>query len=400
MLAFGFISVFFGNFGQSFFISWYGAAIQADLSLSASAYGAIYSLATLVSGSVLMVLGGYIDKWSLRTFACFVGIGLFAGCMVLFFSHNLIMLLLGFFLVRLFGQGLFPHTGMTVMARSFDQDRGKALSIATAGVPVGEVVLPLLAVFLIAALGWQQSWMIFALLIPGVFIPCMLWVVYRAKKIGMQVDPIRDRVEPVESDVEVKVAAGRRQVLSDYRFWLALPVLLTGPFVVTGVFIHQGYILQQKNWSAEWFAACFVFYGVVHGLGSMGVGFLIDRFSARRLLPFKAVPIAIGLLLLAFVPGDWVAWAMLGMLGIAIGCGGPVGAALWAEVYGTEKLGAIRSMVTSFAVWSTALSPVLFGVFIDRGVTVDALMGGVWVYVVLAILLSFIAYNEKPLQQS
>lgn len=123
MLVFGFLAVFFGNFGQSFFISWYGAAIQADLNLSASTYGAAYSFATLVSGSALMFVGGWIDKWSLRRFASTVALGLFVGCLTLAFTHNIVLLVIGFFLVRLFGQGLFPHTGITTMARSFDKDR-------------------------------------------------------------------------------------------------------------------------------------------------------------------------------------------------------------------------------------------------------------------------------------
>src|SRR5690554_1032581 len=33
LLAFGFLSIFWGNFGQSFFISWYGTPIQESLGL-------------------------------------------------------------------------------------------------------------------------------------------------------------------------------------------------------------------------------------------------------------------------------------------------------------------------------------------------------------------------------
>jgi len=37
MLAFGFLTVFWGNFGQSFFVSWFGASIQQGLGLSSAA---------------------------------------------------------------------------------------------------------------------------------------------------------------------------------------------------------------------------------------------------------------------------------------------------------------------------------------------------------------------------
>ena len=68
LLAFGFVSIFWGNLGQSFFISWYGASIQDSLSLSAGAYGTVYSSATLLSSLVIMAFGGMIDRWPLRRF--------------------------------------------------------------------------------------------------------------------------------------------------------------------------------------------------------------------------------------------------------------------------------------------------------------------------------------------
>lgn len=388
LLAFGFVSIFWGNFGQSFFVSWYGAPIQASLNLSAGAYGSLYSGATLASSLMIMLFGGMIDRIPLRRFAMIVATGLLLACITLSVSYNLWLLFVGFFLLRLFGQGLLPHTAQTTMARCFDNHRGKALSISASGVPVGEVILPILAVALIAALGWRNSWLVLALTVPLIYIPLVHWLLRRSP---IAYDP------PLlhQPHANNKNSGGRRQMLKDYRFWLALPAVLAPPFLVTGVFIHQGFILQQKAWSPEWMASCFIAFGVAHWVSSMTAGLLVDRFSARRLLPLLMLPLAIAMFSLVWFEGHWLALLFMTLLGITIGTSSPVTGSLWAEVYGTQKLGSIRSLMTSLVMISTAISPILFGVLIDQGISIGTLYGGAGVGVILAGSLVLFSYGRE-----
>lgn len=385
LLAFGFVSIFWGNLGQSFFISWYGASIQDSLSLSAGAYGTVYSSATLLSSLVIMAFGGMIDRWPLRRFATLAAIGLTAACVALGAANTLPMLFLGFFLVRLCGQGLFPHTAQTTMARYFDNHRGKALSISASGVPVGEIVLPLLAVALISAVGWRESWWVLALTIPLIYLPTMYWLLHRA--------PINEHEAPLSPDsTQHHTSRGRREMLRDYRFWLALPTVVSGPFILTGVFIHQGFIIAQKQWDPLWLASCFVVYGIVHWVSSMAAGVLVDRFTARRLLPMIVLPLAGAMFSLAWLDGSWVALLFMTLLGINIGISSPITGALWAEVYGTGKLGSIRSLMTSLGMIATSASPILFGLLIDNGIHAQALFGTAGLGIVLAGLLVWFSY--------
>ncbi|MGM8228810.1 MFS transporter [Cellvibrio sp. ARAG 10.3] len=395
LLAFGFVSIFWGNLGQSFFISWYGASIQDSLSLSAGAYGTVYSSATLLSSLVIMAFGGMIDHWPLRRFATLAAIGLTAACVALGAANTLPMLFLGFFLVRLCGQGLFPHTAQTTMARYFDNHRGKALSISASGVPVGEIVLPLLAVALISAVGWRESWWVLALTIPLIYLPTMYWLLRRA--------PINEHEAPLSSaSPHHHTSRGRREMLRDYRFWLALPTVVSGPFILTGVFIHQGFIITQKQWDPLWLASCFVVYGVVHWVSSMAAGVLVDRFTARRLLPMIVLPLAGAMFSLAWLDGSWVALLFMTLLGINIGISSPITGALWAEVYGTGKLGSIRSLMTSLGMIATSASPILFGLLIDNGIHAQALFGTAGLGIVLAGLVVWFSYprlNDETLHE-
>ncbi|PKH03717.1 MFS transporter [Psychromonas sp. MB-3u-54] len=396
ILIFGMMTVFMGNFGQSFFISWFGSSFQESLGLSATSYGTAYSTATLASGLLLMWIGGSIDKVSLEKFVIFCTIGLSLAALTLWQANNLTMLVIGIFLLRFFGQGLFPHTAITTMMKTFSLNRGKGLSVATTGIPLGEILLPSLAVFLIAQFGWQQSWMVIALSVPLLYLPLALFLIKRGKnKKYAEHDPTADN----ETSKPLVEHGSRRTLLSDVRFWLALPIVLATPFIVTGIFIHQGFFLPQMGWTPMLFANCFVFYGVTHWLSSMYAGVLVDRFSGRQLLKYHLIPMLMALLLASQLTGNWVAYALLISLGTAIGSGSPIINALWAEVYGTKHLGRIRALMASLAVISTSISPILFGYLIDNGTTGSQLFFWLSMYVLLAMFLAFFSYaNEKPLE--
>ena len=389
LLLFGFISVFFGNFGQSFFIGVYGESIKDSLNLSASAYGSIYSIATFFAGFIFLFAGGWIDKLPLRRFSLFAALGMFAACIFLGVANSVYLLFIGFFLVRLFGQGLLPHTGLITMARMFNKNRGKALSIATSAVPIGEILLPFVAVVFILNLGWQSSWFVFAIFIPLVYIPFAWFLLNDKNSRPPEIQEHDETKKHVLKDIN-----GRYSLLATKQFWLVLPALLYGPFVVTGVFIHQDYVIFQKDWGHAWWASCFVFYGIVHWLSSLAVGVLIDRFSAKKLIAWYNVPIVLSMLCLVLASGDLVTLAFLGFLGITIGFGGPIGSAMWAELYGTSHLGGIRSMVAAFSVVATAISPVLLGAAIDSNLSFSTIVYVTMAVGIVAALMSTFAYRK------
>ena len=362
MVSFGLLTVFVGNFGQSFFVSWFGEGIQESLGLSAAAYGSSYSGATLVSGLTIMALGGAIDRMALKHFITLSGLGLMVAALLLWQANSLPVLVLGLFMLRFCGQGLMPHTAMTAMSKYFSINRGKAISIASNGIPLGEVLLPVVAVTLIAALGWQRSWLVIALLIPLIFLPVILWLLQQAGP-----SEAETQGAPAAEQARTAPDGSRSTVLRDPRFWLALPLILAPPFILTGLFIHQGFVLAEKDWSSALFASAFVLYGSAHWATSIATGTLVDRFSATALLRYTGLPFVVGLSIGALLDGGWLAYIMMGMLGIGIGMTGTIVAALWAEVYGTRYLGSIRSLITSLMILSTSASPVLFGFFIDAG---------------------------------
>jgi len=234
--------------------------------------------------------------------------------------------------------------------------------------------------------------MIIALTIPLLYLPLALFLIKRGKN-----EKYADQVITVKNKAfkSIKEDATRRTLLSDHRFWLVLPIVLAAPFIVTGIFIHQGFFLPQMGWTPMLFASCFIFYGISHWLSSMYTGTMVDRFSGRQLLKYFPIPMFIALLLPSLVTGNWVAYAFLILLGIAIGSGGLIINALWAEVYGTKNIGRIRALTSSLMIISTSISPILFGYLIDHGITGSKLLFSLAMYVLLAMLLALFSYTKE-----
>jgi MFS family permease len=370
LLAFGFLMTAFSGFGQTFFVGVFGAELRAAFALSHGEFGFIYSLATLINAVCFVWAGRQIDHLDLRLYAAST-IGLYvAACLLLALMPPLAWLLVvAFALLRLSGQGLMSHIGGATMARYFRHRRGTAVSVSSLGFPAAEATLPPAGVALMAAVGWRATWLVIAALLIAVLLPLALWL-------------LRDHGERERRFQEERAAArateGERdwllsEVLRDPHFYLVLPTIAFTPFLVTGVFFHQAHVSELKGWSLGLFASAFAAYAAASLVGTLGSGPLVDRVGARRLVAFLLMPIGGALLALAATDHPAAAFAFMIGAGLTAGAGLTLLSALWAEMYGAEHIGAIRSVVWTVIVCATALAPVLFGVLFDAGVTVAAI---------------------------
>ena len=67
-LGFGALLAGSSSFGQTWFVSLFGAEIREAFGLGHAGFGAVYSLATVASGVLLLWVGRLIDRLSLRRY--------------------------------------------------------------------------------------------------------------------------------------------------------------------------------------------------------------------------------------------------------------------------------------------------------------------------------------------
>ncbi|MDX1619170.1 MAG: MFS transporter [Balneolaceae bacterium] len=386
-LSFGLSFTFFSSFGQTFLISLFVPYFLTEFQLSNAGFGSLYSTATLVSAAALPWLGKWIDHIPLRLYSTFVAAGLLVASLTVAVSWHIAPLFVGLLLLRVSGQGLSGHTAQTAMAKFYDRERGKALSISSLGFPIGEAVLPLFITALLSVLDWRLTWGAILLFIGLVMIP-FIQLILRKKDERLAVSGSAERGL---SDKEYSYA----DILRDYRFYLLVPAVLLPPFWVTGLFLYQVAVAESLGWTATLIATAFVIFAVARIASSLITGPGIDRFDARTLFPYYLLPMAGGLVVAFFHPGSWSAFLYMALLGVTMGMGGTIKSALWAELYGTRTVGTVRSLFSSLMVFSTALSPFLLGWLIDRQVSMPTILFWAVVTVIAAAFLSFGAFSPR-----
>jgi MFS family permease len=358
-LLFGFLMTFCSSFGQTFFLGIFNPFIREDLNLSHSEFGGIYSAATLVSSLTIIWLGKKIDDFKLRNFAIFVCISLFFAAVFMSQLSSLVHLLLAIFFLRLFGQGLMSHTSSTAMARYFDKNRGKALGVAWLGLSFGEGILPGLVIFLLNYLVWKKIWITIAVFLIVFVLPLIVYLLKNFED---------NSVEQEQSKKSENIKNWTRQeVLKDLRFYFLLPAVLCPAFLITGIFINQIYLFENLNWGINFIAPSFTAYAIFSVISLQLSGFLIDKFSALKILPFYLIPMILGLLFSLFFKFALSPVIFFILMAITNGTSNVLLTSTWSEMYGTKHLGAIRSITVSLMVFSTSLSPFLFGYLIDFG---------------------------------
>jgi MFS family permease len=400
MLAFGFLLTLFSSFGQTFFISLSGGHIREDFALSNGEFGLLYSIATLGSATALIWAGRWIDTVALPRYVTAVVLALTLACVGMATAGHPVFLALAIFGLRLAGQGLMPHTAFTTMARRFDTGRGTALSLVALGHPTGEALLPTLMVAALAVLGWRSAWIICAAALLVVVLPSLLALLRADARAAAAAAKSSETSDAPTTPAAITRPIAprdwtRAEVLRDPRFYLLLPALLAPGFINTGVFFHQIALVEAKGWAPTLFAASFAIYAGTTIATSLTAGPLIDRVGAVRLMPVYLLPLAAALAVLSATSNPLGAAGFMALAGVTAGISAIITAAVWAELYGTRHLGAIRSLSVSISVLSTALSPGLFGWLIDHEGSFDGIAAGSAAGVLAASLLTLAAVRRR-----
>ena len=178
----------------------------------------------------------------------------------------------------------------------------------------------------------------------------------------------------------------RIDVIKDYRFYVVCLNMLAMPWIATGVFIYQSFIADSKLWDIYIIPKSFMVYSVTSILTLISSGFLVDKFSSRKLIPFMNVPLLIGMLILYFFDFAYTAYFFFGLIGISNGLANVLGSSTWAEIYGVRYIGSIKALTTALMVFSTAFGTAIFGLLIDKGFTIEHIALVSVIYISLSLL--------------
>jgi len=387
VILFGFIFTFFSSFGQSFFLGLFNQSIREALSITHGQFGSIYASATLLSSIVLVWIGKKIDDVNILKFASYVTIFLSISCFIFSKISSVILLFIGIFLMRLAGQGLTTHTATTTISRFFEKNRGRALSIGWLGLSLAEFILPVLIVFLLTFIEWRNLWISISLIVI-IVLPIVSYTLVREVKLDT-----RENTNSAKDLKEIRQWK-RIEVLKDYRFYIICMTMLAMPWIATGSFVYQSFITTSKGWGPYIIAQSFMAYSIFSVITLFVSGFLIDKFTSRKLLIYMNIPLFFATIVLFYFDSPISSFFFLGLVGISNGLANVLGSSTWAEIYGVKYIGSIKALTTALMVFSTAFGTALFGILIDINFTIEQIAIVSGSYILLSIILLYLVRNK------
>ena len=387
VILFGFIFTFFSSFGQSFFLGLFNSSIRDALSITHGQFGTIYASATLLSSLVIIWVGKKIDDIDVFKFGTFVTLLLSFSCYFFSKVSSITFLFIAIFLMRFSGQGLMSHTATTTISRYFTKSRGKALSTGWFGLSTAEFILPVFIIYLLTFLEWRSIWINISFII--LFLPIISYLLIKKIKLDTrETDNNKDKKN-------IKIKNWKRiEVIKDYRFYIVCSNMLAMPWIATGIFVYQSFILSSKNWGPYVIAQSFMAYSILSVITLFIAGFLIDKFSSRKLLIYMNLPFLLSLFLIIVFDNPIVSFLFLGLIGISNGLANVLGSSTWAEVYGVKHIGSIKALTTALMVFSTAFGTAVFGLLIDKGFSIEQISMISGIYIFLALIALFFVRNK------
>ncbi len=386
VIIFGFIFTFFSSFGQSFFLGLFNESIRNELDITHGQFGSIYASATLLSSIILIWVGKKIDDFDVLKFSLFV-ISLLAISTFAFSKINSItFLFIAILLMRFSGQGMMSHTASTTISRYFTNTRGKALSTGWFGLSTAEFLMPVTIIYALTIMDWRNIWIIISVAII-LFLPLISYILVKEVKLSSRED---DNQVIKENIKQWK----RSEVIKDYRFIIIALNMLAMPWIATGIFVYQSFILSAKNWGEYTIAQSFMVYSIASVLTLFVAGYLIDKFTSRKLLIYMNIPFLISLLILIYFQSPVSSFFFLGLIGVSNGFANVLGSSTWAELYGVKFIGSIKALTTALMVFSTAFGTAFFGLMIDFDFSIEQISMISGSYILISLILLFLIKNK------
>lgn len=385
-LAVGVLLTFCSSFGQTYLISVFAGVIQADFGLTAGEWGRAYQAGTLASGLVMIWAGVLTDRFRVRVLGAVTLVLLAVSCLAMAFAQEAWTLPLIVFALRFCGQGMTSHIAIVAMAKWFVASRGRALAIATFGYALGEAFMPLFVVFMFDLVEWRSLWIGFAVFLV-LIIPALVALLRLERTPQMA----------VKESASVGMAGhhwSRAEAIHHWLFWIMVPAILGPSAWITALFFQQVHLAEVKGWSHVALVALFPLYTGVALAMTLISGILVDRFGTRYLIPMVGVPIAAGFVCLGQAQSLTAGAVGLCLIAAGHGTNANVGAAFWAEFYGTRNIGGIKSLATAIMVLGSALGPGISGTLIDYGFPFPDQMIGIAAFFAATACLVFVGVRR------
>lgn len=366
MLLVAGLAVFFSGPAQTYGVSAFVDPMLDELDWSRSLFSTVYSVGTLTSAGVLVVIGRQIDRFGNRLIMSISALVFGAALLILSVTGGVITLLIGFALLRTFGSSVLTLGARTLVPRWFHSRAGRAFSLIGLAAMLSQAAVPPFNEWMIGTFGWRSAWRINAAIVLAVLLPIVAIVTRNRPE---DVSQFPDGLPPTSNDSAVgyitESGPTLREALRTSAFWALISTGVVPALVVTGLSFNQVAIMTDRGLPSSLAATTFAVDAAVALPTSLLTGWVVDRFPVRYALAAGQIFLAIAMTILLFVDSPVLALLYAAVRGIAGGLWSVAGDVAWPRYFGRRHLGSIRGFGFAVGATGAAIGPIPFGLAYD-----------------------------------
>jgi MFS family permease len=338
-------------------------AFQHDFGWTRGEVSGAASLMMLCTALSLPLVGKLVDKFGARRvlIPSVIALGL---CLLAipFVVTKVWQFMAAYILIGTVAAGANSVPYMRILASWFDRSRGLAIGIAGSGTGLGFAYVPLVGQAASNHFGWHGVYVALALIMLCVTLPMVLFLLKEktADQPNADSDSLVPEVNPADALGDtLKQAMGKRD------FWVLVSVFVSLAFVLYGLIPHMVPLLTDRGMTPEAAATMASIFGFATFGGRILIGFLVDRFDARRIAVIFFGLSALGMALLATPLPTWALIFPALLLGGSLGAEVDMLAYLTSRYFGLKSFAQIFGVLFSAVMVAMGLGPVAFGAVYD-----------------------------------
>ncbi|GGK30895.1 MFS transporter [Caldalkalibacillus thermarum] len=402
IVVMGALGLFFSGPGQTYSVSVFIDAYIEAFGWDRTLVSSIYSGATLLAGLLLFVVGKLVDRFGQRPMTVAVALLLGLACLWNSFVMVPVILFIGFFLIRLLGQGSMTLLPNTLVPQWFVRYRGRAISFMSVGVLLSAAAFPPLNNWLIQNWGWPVAWRVWFVVLVFFFAPLALYLI-RNKPEDVGLLPDNDRRRKSTGSVGTTMSTSSiqeeswtlKEAMRTRAFWLILFCVGVPSMVNTGITFHLFSILAESGIGRGTTAFLLSLVPLIGFVCSLAAGFIMEKVKVHYVLCVTFL-IELGSIMILLLGSSVytilffvLLWGIFeGFLRVCVGV-------VWPNYFGREHLGTIRSVVTTVTVIGSALGPLPFGIAYDLYGRYSEVLLLIMLFPLLAVFASILSPSVK-----
>lgn len=344
--------------------------ISHDLGMSRAATSLAFSLSR-AQGAIEAPLVGYlIDRYGPRpiivTATFLAGVGYILLSWVTTYTGFMIVYLGVICLAFVAG---FIHSPMVVANNWFIRQRGRAMTVVSAAVPIGGALLSPLLAMGVASIGWR--WAAFAS--GWIFLLICLPLSFKLKRSPESMGLLPDGEASLDKATTGSTTNGSRktadltsrQAMKTWIFWLLVISITARVTCYSTATVHFVPLMVWRGLSEGAAASLLGAFAFVNLVSHFILGWIADRVNKPKLLVACHLLPALSLPPLLWGSGYWQLW-LFTIVFTFLDASFPIVWATIGDFFGRAHFATIRGMMSFIYSWGSFAGPVMAGAIYDR----------------------------------